>query len=629
MGTSDASCADCLSLAEALEWAKTQTGQVCELKLADGVYTEEEVTDVRGRMMQTSTAGSPNEFDDRTSSSEVRLIGEGGGALLQLTFNVKSGAPIVTFSNLAFDATPNRPAIIVDGGNEVVVENSNFTNNAYSALRVQAGVVKVRNTRFIANGRRSLRLGGAIYALGGETVVDDCWFEDNAAQDGGAIFARLDSRILLRGSTFVRNNATVRGGAISIAENALLTMGYETKVVFNNAPSARSVFIDYAGRAEATYTLPAPRGHWVSNTVPCDGTSTPPCVPSSLRTVLLRGAHEDDVPFTCAPGLIGDSLEPAMQNNPQCSGVCPAGFSCGAATIVPTLCPTGTHCVPGSSAPTPCDSGTFGSKSGLISQQECETCPPGSWCRGGNRYLCPKSTYNPVSGASDVGACLDCPHNSITAEEGMDSIEMCECNIAFFDAREIGNASLPGPQCRDCFTGTDCQTSGISLRDLPLSRGYYRPSTISIQVKRCPDAAANCTSSASNECPQSTSGCLGKPDEPCLPGLNGTFCMLCANRTSAYYVEASEDEDARCEPCTADTGEVIGSIVGIAFAALAAVVLLYVLAILSRRKLSLKQFDETGVIARFRLPNKFVRSRESRSRTPFLSTLLNIECLTC
>ena len=40
-----------------------------------------------------------------------------------------------------------------------------------------------------------------------------------------------------------------------------------------------------------------------------------------------------------------------------------------------------------------------------------------------------------------------------------------------------------GPmRCETCFAGTACRSKGITVQTLPLTRGYYRPTTLSLDV---------------------------------------------------------------------------------------------------------------------------------------------------
>jgi hypothetical protein len=106
--------------------------------------------------------------------------------------------------------------------------------------------------------------------------------------------------------------------------------------------------------------------------------------------------------------------------------------------------------------------------------------------------------------------------------------------------------------CCPCPIGTDCNAAillPITLADLPLSPGYFRPNSSSIDVRRCPDAAANCDV-AESTCLNSTSACVGGRDTKrgCLPGINGTFCRGCEDPNS-FYVGAVEGAYATCRPC--------------------------------------------------------------------------------
>eukprot|EP00966_Prymnesium_polylepis_P070240 1632969-Prymnesium_polylepis.1 len=47
-----------------------------------------------------------------------------------------------------------------------------------------------------------------------------------------------------------------------------------------------------------------------------------------------------------------------------------------------------------------------------------------------------------------------------------------------------------------------------------------------------------------------SSGCRGGPDPVswCHDHLGGAFCLLC-NQSDHYYVDASDDSVAKCQPC--------------------------------------------------------------------------------
>ena len=83
-------------------------------------------------------------------------------------------------------------------------------------------------------------------------------------------------------------------------------------------------------------------------------------------------------------------------------------------------------------------------------------------------------------------------------------------------------------------------------------------------------SSASVAAEATAECPYSSSGCKGGLEgdatEPCMPGLTGKFCLLCANASGQYYASATDDEPARCLSCKGTMENTIG--VGFAIAIL-------------------------------------------------------------
>ena len=151
----------------------------------------------------------------------------------------------------------------------------------------------------------------------------------------------------------------------------------------------------------------------------------------------------------------------------------------------------------------------------------------------------------------------------------------------------------------------------------PVKRGYFRLDNASIDIRRCPDAAANCTAPA---CPESTSGCRGTLGLPqhlievglehagsarrlqelndsirpsssaCYEDLMGVFCLLCAPRDDGvrvYYKAATAYHRARCEACGAMARDriliALGIVLGVAAGALV-VYSCYVLFVSAKRK---------------------------------------------
>ena len=99
--------------------------------------------------------------------------------------------------------------------------------------------------------------------------------------------------------------------------------------------------------------------------------------------------------------------------------------------------------------------------------------------------------------------------------------------------------------------GTVCDR-GSTLEALPLLKGYFRLDSTSIDVRVCPDARKNCsTTFGTTEC-VSTSGCQGGTGALCATGLEGTYCELCHYTGVAvpiYYKRATDDSVAECIDC--------------------------------------------------------------------------------
>lgn len=177
-------------------------------------------------------------------------------------------------------------------------------------------------------------------------------------------------------------------------------------------------------------------------------------------------------------------------------------------------------------------------------------CSPGSWCSTETQIPCSQNTFNPRPAAHLITDCERCPERTSTlGVDGATSAEACVCGEDFYRADLEHATDRRGcvDRCCTCPIGTSCP-GGTPLVSLPLKRGYFRLDNTSADVRRCPDAAANCK--GRNECPASTSGCRGGPNvsEVCMPTLAGVFCRECAH-DDAYYVEATPERSAHCKPC--------------------------------------------------------------------------------
>jgi hypothetical protein len=239
-----------------------------------------------------------------------------------------------------------------------------------------------------------------------------------------------------------------------------------------------------------------------------------------------------------------------------------------------TDCDRGHACIIGSVVPQPCSTGTY---QDLLRQEECKRCEtgkyqdapgatacidcaPGHWCSLGQQTACTANTFNPLPNAAIQTNCTRCPERATThGRTARTSFEDCNCISGFYFAPEdhaeqrmADKAGSCVERCCTCPPGVDCDNPNasitITLASLPLKRGYYRRLNSTVDIRRCPDAAASCA--GKSECEQSSSGCQGGNDveRGCLPGLMGIFCRECVE-DGHYYVAARSGAAAHCDSC--------------------------------------------------------------------------------
>ena len=168
-------------------------------------------------------------------------------------------------------------------------------------------------------------------------------------------------------------------------------------------------------------------------------------------------------------------------------------------------CTAGSYCPQGSAAGTFCPPGTVSNSTSLISAEECDTCPVGHFCVSGIASSCAVSTYNPLVGQFLRTACMSCPENAVTIRTAAASAADCVCIVGHYNHRPT-NATA---ECTPCPVGANCTDQGTTLASLQLFTGYYRTSTASIDLRRCPDFGDG-------------SGCVGGMSDgegPCKPKL--------------------------------------------------------------------------------------------------------------
>jgi len=143
---------------------------------------------------------------------------------------------------------------------------------------------------------------------------------------------------------------------------------------------------------------------------------------------------------------------------------CPAGFSCACGT--PAICgDPATFCKPNMRAPMPVSGGSYSTPEALAPSAAAvtgavaartgqATCPPGSYCSGGQRYPCPPGTQNPEPGQVSPQACLVCPAGTYSPVASSPSTSSCLPCPPGSTANATGS-----PYCKLCPAGSQWSPS--------------------------------------------------------------------------------------------------------------------------------------------------------------------------
>ena len=563
----------------------------------------------------------PLVIDAGFACSELLLEGGAGAALKGSAggapvLTVQGGAPPVKLKALdvngSLDVRNGTLAIegcVVAAGPSAplaaVYEPSNATNTSgrrldaaprlagpqQRALTLSGGAVDVRGTTFEGHA------GGAILVEDGKLELRDSTLRKNRAETGAALYVK-GGQVWVSSTTLVDNEATSSGGAIRLSGGEL-DLANRTVLLGNTAPEGSGSAILDDGAIAYKYHLPAPLGRWVF-------------VPSGEMAMTGEGAVETDFPFDCAPGVLGRTYLPAEQSGPQCSGPCPAGYACAAATKQPTPCPVGTYCQTGSPAPVDCPPGTWGAEPMLETIDACQTTPAGFWSSRGTTVACAAGQYNPDAGATNASACIDCPLHTTTNRSGATAASDCVCDSGraavpapWQDGAEecgcpagsrysvgleacvecsFGLTSPPGATrceycapgfvvlnlslapgtddwaCQPCLRTTVCNLTlaagvqvGGNMTTLTMKPGYWRLTEWTTDIRACDGGA-----------------CLGNSTVgTCGSGLDGPMCQLCP-ADGSYY------DNGVCRDCP-DAALRFAYVLAVVLAASVALVALYLI----------------------------------------------------
>ena len=167
------------------------------------------------------------------------------------------------------------------------------------ALRISAGRAELHGVKF------TKLLSGALVVDGGTTVITNCEFSFNSANNGTAALVR-SGVLTLAGSLIEHNRASGAGGALAVEGGSVLLTG--TVLRNNSAPSGGMLFLA-SGPGSVTYGLPAPLGHWITTTFLCTDTAPVECdwalnpLVRGLTVTKFDGNFDSDFPYACSLGI--------------------------------------------------------------------------------------------------------------------------------------------------------------------------------------------------------------------------------------------------------------------------------------------------------------------------------------
>jgi len=190
-----------------------------------------------------------------SGGGEFRIFEVSGGNLTIKNLTLSEGKAtagsggftyMINNENVLMDAGG---ALRLDGGAEVRVENTTFSDNsadAGGAIALLSGKLSVNSSSFVRN-RSSEIDGGAIFLRQGAVTITNSSFVDNAASWSGGALAAQSGSVSIANSTFLDNVGPAGGDALYISGGeASLTH----VTVMNNASASgfgRNVILKAAG----------------------------------------------------------------------------------------------------------------------------------------------------------------------------------------------------------------------------------------------------------------------------------------------------------------------------------------------------------------------------------------------
>ena len=239
-------------------------------------------------------------------------------------------------------------------------------------------------------------------------------------------------------------------------------------------------FCEEVGASSASVFKLCPTGTW-SDTIGLN--SSEGCFPCGEGTYQpITGANSSSSCLACPAGTASATL--GVQFCLRCPGGSYQNATSGTACFP---CTAGSYCPEGSSVALPCPPGTVGNDESLTSQQQCEPCPKGHWCSAGRKIACSVNTFQPAISKDFAGACKQCPDDAVSSI-GSTSIQDCQCRTGYYGDSRVNANAASNVTCKLCIAGSKCgSVIGITIETLPMKECYYRASSKSDDLRRCPD----------------------------------------------------------------------------------------------------------------------------------------------
>lgn len=176
----------------------------------------------------------------------------------------------------------------------------------------------------------------------------------------------------------------------------------------------------------------------------------------------------------CPAGRYG--IADNLQDWEECLACPPGRFCEGAKTAPDGPCALGHFCPNGTSSANqfPCPPGTYGNRTDMVRQDECEPCPEGHYCTGGLNFFvdCPAGTYANTTGTESALDCIECPAGHYCIQG---SVEPTECGTGrHADGSDDGTNFLDAPA--DGYPGLGVGNSGETVGCELCRRGHHCPS---------------------------------------------------------------------------------------------------------------------------------------------------------